>query len=111
MKQLKFMKQDPSMGDIEGLMRIDKKICFFKYNQSDQAQAMMQNLQAKGAIIAPGRKWIRVNLFGENKEVKLGDEQFNIDEKSNNEVSDILIKFFAEKYAQAGFICEIKDVK
>ena len=111
MKQLKFSKDDPSMGKIDGLMRVDKKILYFKYNQSQQAQAMMQSLQAKGAIITPGRSWIRVNLFGENKEVNLGNEQFNVDDKSDDEISNILIKFFAEKYAQAGFVCEVGGVE
>jgi len=109
MKRLDFYKRDNSMGEINGTLLINKKICYFKYNQSQQAQAMMESLQSKGAIITPGRKSIRVNLFGDNKEVKMGDEQFNVDEKTDEEVEDILIKFFGLKYSQAGFVCEVRD--
>lgn len=110
MKQITFEKDDPSMGSISGILRIKGKICYFKYEQSAQAQAMMERLQASGAIITPGRKWIRVNLFGENKDVKLGNEEFNVDDKTEEEIEDILNKFFGEKYVQAGFIVDFKEI-
>lgn len=108
MKQLNFSKKDPKMGDISGILRVDKRICFFKFQDSQQAQAMINNMQTKGAIITPGRKWIRVNLFGNNKEVILGREQFNVDDKTDEEMEKILFTFFCEKYTQAGFDCKTK---
>ena len=38
MKELIFRKQDNTMGDVEGVLRVKDKICYFKYNQSAQAQ-------------------------------------------------------------------------
>jgi hypothetical protein len=110
MKQLNFSKKDPNMGDISGILRVDGIICYFKFQQSQQAQSLMENMAAKGAIITPGRKWIRVNIFGNNKEVILGREQFNVDDKKPEEVEKILFTFFSEKYTQAGFDCQVKEL-
>lgn len=109
MKQLNFNKKDPKMGDISGILRVDGKTCFFKFKDSQHSQTMIAKMQTKGAIITPGRKWIKVNLFGENKEVILGREQFNIDDKTDSELENILFNFFSEKYTQAGFECTIKS--
>jgi len=110
MKQLKFNKKDPNMGDVSGILRIDGKILYFKFNQSEQAQAIITSTKARGAIVTEGRKWIRINIFAENKEVILNKEQFNVDDKTDNEVEDILLRFYSEKYTQAGFECEISEL-
>ncbi len=110
MKQLKFNKKDPTMGDVSGILRVDGKILYFKFNQSEPAQNMIATTKAKGAIVTEGRKWIRINIFAENKEVILNKEQFNVDEKTDDEVEDILIRFYGEKYTQAGFECEISEL-
>ena len=110
MKQLNFNKKDPNMGDISGILRVDGIICYFRFTQSQQSQAMIENMNAKGAIVTPGRKWIRVNIFGNNKEVILGKEQFNVDDKKPEEIENILFSFFSEKYTQAGFDCKVKQL-
>ena len=110
MKQINFNKKDPSMGDISGILRVDGMICYFRFNESQQAQAMISSMQAKGAVVSMGRKWVRVNLFGNNKEVILGKEHFNVDDKQPEEIEVILFNFFSEKYTQAGFNLEIKEL-
>ena len=110
MKQLNFNKKDSTIGDVSGILRVDGILCYFRFNESQQAQSMINNMKAKGAIVTPGRKWVRINIFGNNKEVILGREQFNVDDKSPEEVEKILFIFFSEKYTQAGFDCKQKEL-
>lgn len=101
--QIKFSKDDEKVGFVEGIVRIQGRRLFFKFNSSDIAQNMMAKLQAGGAIITSGRKWIRVNIFGTHELVKLGGEEFNPKEKTNEEIEIILTKFYQIQYARAGF--------
>ena len=110
MKQLKFKKQDQSVGEVEGILRIDGKICYFKFNNNEYASAMIDKMKAKGAAIVAGRKWIRVNMFVAGEEFILGKEKFNINEKTGDEIEKILLIFFNEKYIQAGFECESSEI-
>lgn len=101
--QIKFTKEDQKMGLVEGLIRIKGKRVFFKFNNSDIAQNMVAKLQQGGAIITPGRKWIRVNMFGTHELVKLGGHEFNPQTKTNEAVEVILTEFYQIQYARAGF--------
>lgn len=110
--QIKFTKEDPNMGEVTGLLRIKGKLLFFKFNNHEYARQIMAEMQKKGAIITSGgsNRWIRVNIFGAIEEVKLGGIQFNVKEKSEDEVQDILTDFYMLNYTKAGFTCE-KDEK
>lgn len=101
--QIKFTKDDPNMGNIKGLLRIDGKKLFFKFNNSDVANSMIAQLQQKGAIITNGRKWIRANIFGNHERVKLGGEEFDPKEKTPEQLEIILTQFYQVNYARAGF--------
>lgn len=110
MKQINFSKTDPTYGEIEGIGRIDGKIYYLKFNSHEYSKMMIASLQQKGAVISPGRGWIRINMFGINKEVILNKERFNVDEKTPEEVENILFKFLGETYVQMGFIVETKEL-
>ena len=110
MIQINFEKTGTGAGDVKGILRIDGKILFFKYSNNQYAQQAMAQMQAKGAIITPGRGWIRVNMFGQHEEVKMGNKTFNAQTISDEEVEPILRDFYIENYAKSGFKCEVKDV-
>lgn len=110
MIQINFEKKGTGAGDVKGILRIDGKILFFKYNDNQYAQQAMAQMQSKGAIITPGRGWIRVNMFGVHEEVKLGGHVFNPQTISNEEVEIILRDFYIENYSKSGFICEVKKI-
>ena len=82
----------------------------FKYNDNQYAQQAISQMQAKGAIITPGRGWIRVNMFGLLTEVKLGSQEFNVKEKSDKEMEIILRDFYVENYAKCDFTTEVKEI-
>ncbi|MFW6173150.1 MAG: hypothetical protein ACOC5T_05340 [Elusimicrobiota bacterium] len=111
MIQINFEKKGTGAGDVKGILRIDNKLIFFQYNNNQYAQQAMAQMQAKGAIITPGRKWIRVNMFGDLEEVKLGNNEFNVKKISGEELELILRDFFLENYSKSGFLCEVKEVK
>lgn len=111
MKQITFSKDnDANFGDVKGIVRIDGKILYFQFNNHQVAQNMMSQMQAKGAIITTGRKWIRVNMFGQLTDVKIGNYEFDVSKTSSGEVEEILKNFYMEKYIEAGFKCEQGEV-
>ncbi len=112
MKQITFKQKNSQLGDVKGILRIDKKLLYFKFNNTPQAQQMMVQMQKKGAIITPGgeRKWIRVNMFGNLDNVNLGKGEFNPKEKSDEEIEKMLFDFYLENYTKANFECEVADI-
>ncbi len=109
MIQINFKKLGTGAGDVEGILRIDGKILFYKFNDSKYAQQAMAQMQSKGAIITPGRGWIRVNMFGELVDVKLGNREFNVKETTEKEMEIILKEFYTENYIKAGFLVEVSE--
>jgi len=110
MIQIDFEKLGTGAGDVKGILRIDGKLIFYQFNSNQYAQQAIAQMQARGAIITPGRKWIRVNMFGEHEEVKIGNKEFNVKEVSNREVELILRDFYIQKYSESGFKCEVKEI-
>lgn len=109
--QINFEKQDPQMGHVKGILRIKGKRLFFKFNNSDIANNMMAQMQQRGAIITPGRKWIRVNLFGTHESVKLNGEEFNPQEKTPEQLEVIQTEFYQFQYTKAGFEVKTKKIE
>lgn len=110
MIQIICQKEDPNMGNVKVKIRIKGKIIFFKFNQSEIANQIMAKMQKAGAIITPGKGWIKVNIFGENKEIKLGTDEFNVNDKTDSEIEKILGNFYIINYTKTGFTCENKNI-
>jgi len=108
--QIDFKKDDPNVGNVKGKLRIKGKDLFFKFNQSEVAQQMIAKMQSGGAIITPGRKWIKVNMFGNHEEVKMGNNVFEPKEKTSEELEIILTEFYQAQYTRAGFEVETKKI-
>ena len=102
MKQINFKQ-----NQVKGILRIIGKDLFFKFNDSQYAQNMIFQMQQNGAIINISRTWVRVNIFGDNEYIKLGENEFNVKETSIEEIEQILCDFYAQKYKEAKFEVEI----
>lgn len=108
MKQLTFRQMNPQLGEINGVLRIIRKILYFKFNNNKYSEQVLNNLKSKGAIIVIGRKWIRINIFGDKEDVKLGEKEFNVKENSDEEMEEILFEFYKLQYKKVGFEVEEK---
>lgn len=109
--QIKFKKKDEKMGEVKGLLRIEGKLLYYQFSNSDMAQTMLAKMQSGGAIITTGRKWMRVNIFGEHEEVKLGGRTFNPKETPEDQIEKILTEYFQVQYARAGFELTTEKLK
>lgn len=111
MLQIDYYKKDAQTGELKGILRIDGRKLFFQFNNSGHAQQMMAKMQEKGAIIVPGKNWIKVDMFGSNEEIKLGNKQFNMNEITADELEKLLGDFYIENYTKVGFKCTVKKIK
>jgi len=111
MIQINFEKKGTGAGDVQGILRIQGKILFYKFNDNQYAQQTITQMQAKGAIITMGRGWIMVNIFGQLTDIKLGNQEFNVQDKTDQEMEFILRDFYAENYVKSGFKIEVKEIE
>jgi len=106
MRELTYKKKDTMQGNLDGVMRVDGKIVYFKANNTPHTQQMINNLRSKGADIQTASSgWIRVDMFiGQpTSRVILGGKEFDINETSEDEIELILYNFYALNFAKAGF--------
>lgn len=106
MIELKFIQQNPQLGEVKVIMRIIGKIIYFKFNQSDYAEHIMKQMSERGAIILKARDWIRVNIFSNNEEIKIGNYEFNVNTTPEPEIERMLSEFYVAQYLKAGFTLE-----
>lgn len=104
MKEIRFNKQAPA-GEIKGILRIIGKIIYIKVNNWQYASQLIANLEAKGAKIDKSSRfgWIKIDMFKDNTLVKLGEEEFDVTEKLDEEIEQILADFYVQQYVKAGF--------
>lgn len=102
MKQLLFEKDTPQ-GKVKGVLRVIGKYLFFKFNNNQYSQQIIQQMSHKGALITQGNGWLRIDIIKQNKLVKLGELFINLELDSEEEVENKLFQFYTQKYAQGGF--------
>jgi len=103
MIELKFKQQNPQLGEVRVVMRLIGKFIYFKFNQSQYAETIMQQMSARGAIIVQAKDWIKVNIFEGREDVKLGEVEFNLNTTPEPEIEKILSEFYVVQYLKAGF--------
>ena len=105
MRQLIFKKQSPQ-GLVDGILRVHEKFIFFKYNNSQQYEQVLNEFKKKGLNIEKGKGWIKLDLLGNNEFVKLGE--YEIDQKLDTleQIEEKLFKFYKNKYKELGFYIE-----
>ena len=103
MKELIFKQDNPQLGKLKGILRIIGRQLYFKFNENQHSQQVIQQLQSKGAKVKIGDGWIEVNMFENQEIVKLGEKEFNLNETSDAEIEVILLGFYKHQYTKAGF--------
>ena len=108
MKQIRFIQSSP-MGKVDGLMRVVGKDIFLKIKNTQHLDAILKQLEKKGAKIGKGRNWVRIDIFGDNKLVKLGEYEIDLEKDSEKSVEEKISKFYFEQYKKGGCYVEMQD--
>ncbi len=108
MKELTF-KKSTGQGIADGILRVIGRFLYFKYQDSAQTKQVLQNFRSKGVKIWEGAGWIKVDLIGENELIKLGENEYNVKEISEESIEDILFNFYLNQYKKMGFY--VKETK
>ena len=103
MKEITYSQLNPQYGKVKGHLRIVGKLLFFKFNNTQYSQQIVQQLQSRGASIEIGKGWIKVDMFGDNEFIKLDGKEIDFKENSSGEIEVILCDFYKKQYANAGF--------
>lgn len=101
-------QNNPTHGHIKIILRIHEQLVYMKFNNTPQKDQMVNSLRSRGASIVETRGWLRVNIFADHGDVKLGNYVFNVKDKKPSEVEIILYDFFKKKYSEAKFT--VKEV-
>jgi len=113
-KQINYSQKNSKMGNMKGILRILGKRLFFKHNNNQYQQQIIQDLSRKGAKISiGGRGWILVDMFhdiDEDQPVKLLNKEFLPHQLSDIEVEAVLAEFYLSHFTKAGFQCELKEI-
>jgi len=103
MKELRIKQLHPTLGKIEGVMRIVGHIIYLKFNSNPYSEQVMLQMQSKGAIITKGKGWIRINIFGEHRVAKIENNELDLDTESPEQIETKLCAFFKKKYLESKF--------
>lgn len=102
-KEIIFEQRNPKLGLIKGVLRIVGRIIFLKFNNLKYSKDLISQMKLRGAKVVQGRNWIRVDMFHNKENVKLGNNEFNVKEKSDDEMELILYNFYLNQYIKSGF--------
>ena len=108
MKELIF-RQIAQNKEIKGVLRVIGKIIYYKYNDSEYAKKVIDQLKQKGAKIefSKNNDWIRVDIFSDLEIIKLGDKEINLTESSNEQIEEFIFNFYLNQYKKLGFMVEV----
>jgi len=107
MRELIYTQSHPTLGNLKGVLRIIGKLLFFKFNNAQQSMQVISQLQSKGALIETSKEWLKVDMFPNQDLVKLGGNEFNIKETSDEEAEKILFDFYYNQFTKAKFKVEV----
>lgn len=89
------------------IYRFDRKDIYIKVSNLAMAQKLIQQVIEKGGKVEQGRSWMKVNIFGDNKLIKLGATIIDLELTSEQDVEERLFDFFQGFLKQAGFKVEV----
>lgn len=105
MKEIKATQINTAYGELTVRMRFFEKYIFIKSNNSQQRTQVIDQLKSGGAeVIENDSGWVRVDMIKDHERVRLGGQEFNPQEKSWEELEQIMVDFFSNKYEEAKFI-------
>jgi len=104
MKEFNFIKSTPN-GVLEGVIRFVGKFVFLKKNNdSVELKRLIRAYKAKGASVEVARNWVKIDFIKDNKVVKLGDVEVNVDEMGKSDLETFLYNFYKDRYEKSGFL-------
>jgi len=109
MKQIRATKNTPQ-GIAVVLMRfIGKDIFIKKKKGSPEAINLINQYRQKGIKVWESREWIRIDLLGDETLIKLGQNEIDFKDMTEEEKEKTLADFYIDIYKKGGFIVETQD--
>lgn len=103
MKEL-ILSKPSQIGEVKVVLRIIGKLLFFKYNQTKEAQQLINQFRARGVRIEESKEWIKVYLFVDKSGlIKIGDIEIDLDSEPEESIENKLAQFYAFQYIKQGF--------
>ena len=102
MIELRFTKPS-QLGEVKIVLRIVRHLLYFKYSHSDYAEQAIKQFRAKGIRFRKSPNWLEVDIFGDNKVVKIGDEEIDLEEDKDEAIEKKLSDFYVVQYVKSGF--------
>lgn len=110
MIQIRASKNTPN-GVCSILMRfIDKNIFIKKKQNSPESMNLINQYREKGVKVIERREWIKLDIFGDNELVKLGDKEIDLSKMNEDEKERAISDFYIETYKKGGFIVETHGI-
>jgi hypothetical protein len=109
MIQIRATKSLPN-GIADVFFRFIGKYIFIKKKSNNPYSVNLINeFKKKNLKIWESREWLKLDLFGDNTLVKLGNIEIDLEKESVEDIEIKLSNFYIEKYKQGGFIVETKN--
>ena len=105
MKTIKFI-QSTQMGMIDGLIRFIGRDIYLKIKNAQYLESSINQLKAKGAKVEQSKSWVKIDIFRDNQFVKLGEEEIDLEEDTNEEIENKLCRFYTQQYKKGGFVVQ-----
>ena len=96
------LKKDGNTTTVK--MRFVGRYIYLKSNNSNYAQQIIGQMRDKGALIESGKSsWIRIDIFGDKKIVKLAGIEYDMGVVEDGTLEEGLQSFYTHQYLKAGF--------
>lgn len=109
MKQITAQKMTAG-GNLLIVYRFLGRKIYIKFNNLKYAAGFLAQIQAKGGRVAQGRNWLEVDMFGSHKTAKLGEENLDLENDSEDKIEEVLVKFFYEKLKLQQFEIKMEEL-
>lgn len=90
-------------AQVIAVYRIIGKDIYLKANNMMYAEQMIVQIQQKGGRVERGKGWLKIDIFGNNKLVKLGQVTIDLEIATNEFVEDVLSSFYFNTLKAQGF--------
>lgn len=99
-----------SNAQTTAVYRILGRTVYLKVNSAQYANQLIEQIRQKGGSVVNNAGWLKIDMFGEHDEAKLGQTIINLKEANDASIQDILTDFFDNTLKASGMKTEIKDI-
>ena len=86
--------------------RFNNKDIYLKCLDKTYAMQMIAKIKSKGGSVQEARNWLKCDIIGDHKIVKLGPYEIDIDIDTDKQIEKKFFNFFLFTLKKAGFKCE-----